>query len=77
MDDAIVAGALAEALDRDSPFIHLYRSVKNNLSEALLGSDAGHELTKIGLEKDVPFCARMNLFSVVPKLSADGVLRSS
>jgi 2-phosphosulfolactate phosphatase len=77
MDDAIVAGALAEALDRDSPFLHVYRSVKNNLPEALLGSDAGRELIKIGLEKDVPFCARMNLFPVVPKLSADGVLRSS
>jgi 2-phosphosulfolactate phosphatase len=77
MDDAIVAGALAEALDQDNAFIYLYRSVRKNLTEALLGSDAGRELIKVGLEKDVPFCARMNLFPIVPKLSADGVLRGS
>jgi phosphosulfolactate phosphohydrolase-like enzyme len=41
----------------------------------LLGSAAGRELRKVGLEKDVPFCAQLNLFSIVPALGADGVLR--
>jgi 2-phosphosulfolactate phosphatase len=75
VDDAIVAGALAEALDQDHALVSLYRSVRRDLAETLLGSAAGRELLKVGLEKDVPFCARMNLFSIVPTLGADGVLR--
>lgn len=75
VDDTIVAGALAEALDQDHAFVHLYRSVQKNLAEALLGSEAGRELAKVGLEKDVPFCAQVSRFSVVPILGSDGVLR--
>ena len=41
VDDAIVAGALAEALEQDHAFVHLYRSVKKDLPETLLGSEAG------------------------------------
>jgi len=75
VDDAIVAGALAEALDQDHAFVHLYRSVKKDLAAVLLGSEAGRELAKVGLEKDVTFCARISRASVVPTLGADGVLR--
>ena len=75
VDDAAVAGALAEALGQEHGLVSLYRSVRNELSQTLLGSAAGRELLKVGLEKDVPFCARMNLFSVVPTLGVDGVLR--
>ncbi len=75
VDDAIVAGALAEALEQDHAFVHLYRSVQKNLTEALLGSEAGRELAKVGLEKDVPYCAQMSRLSVVPTLGKDGVLR--
>jgi 2-phosphosulfolactate phosphatase len=75
VDDAIVAGALAEALDREHAMVSLYRSVRRELAQTLLGSAAGRELLKVGLEKDVPFCSRMNLFSIVPMLGEDGVLR--
>jgi 2-phosphosulfolactate phosphatase len=75
VDDALVAGALAEALDREHALVSLYRSVRRELTETLLGSAAGRELLKVGLEKDVPFCAKLNLFSIVPTLGADGVLR--
>ena len=75
VDDAVVAGALAEALGREHGLVSLYRSVRSELAKTLLGSAAGRELLKVGLEKDVPFCARMNLFSIVPTLGADGVLR--
>ena len=75
VDDAIVAGALAESLDQDDPMVSLYRSVRRDLKAALLGSDAGRELMKVGLEKDVPFCAQMNLYPIVPTLGADGMLR--
>jgi len=75
VDDAVAAGALAEALDREHPLVSLYRSVRGDLTETLLGSAAGRELLKVGLEKDVPFCAQLNLFSIVPMLGEDGVLR--
>jgi 2-phosphosulfolactate phosphatase len=77
VDDAIVAGALAEALEQDHALVSLYRSVRRDLTEALLGSAAGQELRRVGLEKDVPFCATLNLFSMVPTLSKDGVLRGA
>ena len=75
VDDAVVAGALAEALDREHALVSLYRSVRRELAQTLLASAAGRELFKVGLVKDVPFCARMNLFSIVPTLGKDGVLR--
>ncbi|HEY0256823.1 MAG TPA: 2-phosphosulfolactate phosphatase [Candidatus Methylacidiphilales bacterium] len=74
LDDAIVAGALAEALNQDDMLISLYHSVRNDLETTLLGSNAGQELLKIGLEKDVPFCAQPNLFPLVPTLREDGRL---
>jgi 2-phosphosulfolactate phosphatase len=75
VDDAVVAGALAEALDQEHALVSLYRSVRRELAETLRESAAGRELLKVGLEKDVPFCAQLNLFSIVPILGADGVLR--
>ena len=75
VDDAAVAGALAEALGQEHGLVSLYRSVRTELAASLLVSAAGREFLKVGLEKDVPFCARMNLFSVVPTLGVDGVLR--
>jgi 2-phosphosulfolactate phosphatase len=75
VDDAVVAGALAEALGQDDPLVSLYRSVRGDLTGALLGSAAGRELRRVGLEKDIPFCAQLNLFSIVPTLGTDGVLR--
>jgi 2-phosphosulfolactate phosphatase len=76
VDDAIVAGALADALDQPSPFRALYRSVKNDLEGVLLQSLAGQELVRIGLEGDVPFCAQLDLFSIAPTLDEAGVLRA-
>jgi 2-phosphosulfolactate phosphatase len=73
-DDAVVAGALAEALDQDHALVSLYRSVQKNLTTALLKSNAGQELMKVGLEKDVPFCAQRGVYVQVPTLNAEGVL---
>jgi 2-phosphosulfolactate phosphatase len=75
VDDAMVAGALAEALNQDHSLVSLYRSVRKELPETLLCSDAGRELIKVGLQKDVPFCAKLNLFAVVPTLGEDSVFR--
>ena len=76
VDDAIVAGALAEALDRDHALVSLYRSVKHDLAGTLLGGHAGQELVKAGLGDDVPFCAELNRFALVPALDAEGILRA-
>jgi 2-phosphosulfolactate phosphatase len=75
LDDAIAAGALAEALDQDHAFVHLYRSVRGDLTATLLGSEAGRELAAVGLAKDVPDCAQVSRLSVVPTMGEDGVLR--
>jgi 2-phosphosulfolactate phosphatase len=75
VDDAAVAGALAEALGQDDALVSLYHSVRRELAEMLLVSSAGQELRKVGLEKDIPFCAQLDRFTVVPLLGADGVLR--
>ena len=76
LDDAIVAGALAEALGESDPFMALYRSVRGDLAATLLGSQAGRELVKIGLQDDVPFCAERDRYNLVPILGQDGLLRS-
>jgi 2-phosphosulfolactate phosphatase len=76
VDDAIVAGALARALDREHALVSLYQSVRGDLAESLLGSLAGRELVNIGMGDDVPFCAKLNQFALAPMLGADGVLRS-
>jgi 2-phosphosulfolactate phosphatase len=75
LDDAIVAGALAEALGQQHALVSLYHSVQKDLTATMLGSLAGQELVKTGLENDVPFCAQMNLFPIVPTLGRDGVLK--
>jgi 2-phosphosulfolactate phosphatase len=74
IDDAIVAGALAEALDQDHAFVALYRSVKHDLAATLLGCSAGQELVKVGLGDDVPVCAELNRFALVPTLRPDGLI---
>ena len=77
MDDAIVAGALAEALEQEHPFQALYHSVRHDLAATLLGCSAGRELVKVGLEKDVPICAELNQVPLVPVLDVDEVLRAA
>jgi 2-phosphosulfolactate phosphatase len=75
VDDAIVAGALAEALGCGHALVSLYHSVRGDLTETLLGSFAGRELVKVGMENDVPFCAELNRFALVPMLDGNGILR--
>ncbi len=74
VDDAIVAGALAEALDQDHALVSLYRSVGKNVAETFHGCLAGLELEKVGMGKDLDYCAKRDVFSLVPTLGPDGVL---
>jgi 2-phosphosulfolactate phosphatase len=75
LDDAVVAGALAEALGREHGLVSLYRAVRGDLAGTLLRSRAGQELVRVGMGSDTAFCARLNLFPLVPTLGKDGVLR--
>jgi 2-phosphosulfolactate phosphatase len=75
LDDAVVAGSLAEALGEESAFRSLYHSVRHDLAATLLGSQAGQELLKIGLQDDVPLCATVDSLAVVPTLDPTGLLR--
>lgn len=75
LDDAIVAGALAEALGQEHPMAALYRSVQKDLEETLLASQAGQEMSKLGMEGDVSVCAQRDRLNLVPMLKADGTLR--
>ena len=74
IDDAMLAGALAEALGQEHAFGSLYRSVRQDLPTALLGCSAGRELVKVGLQEDVPVCAELNRISLVPVLDENGAL---
>ncbi len=76
LDDAIVAGALAEALDEEDSFCALYQSVRRDLAATLLGCSAGRELVKVGLQDDVPICAELDRIELVPTLDQDGVMRA-
>jgi 2-phosphosulfolactate phosphatase len=77
LDDAIVAGALADALDQDHALVHLSRSVRHEIPATLLRCSAGQELVKVGLEPDIAICAELNRFALVPTLGKDGVLRAA
>jgi 2-phosphosulfolactate phosphatase len=74
LDDAVVAGALAEALGEEHALTALYRSVKKELTATFLACSAGQELVKVGLGEDIPICAELNRFSLVPTLDAEGLL---
>ena len=76
LDDAIVAGALAQAVGRDHAFVSLYRAVRGELAQTLLGCSAGQELVKVGLQDDVPVCAQLDRSALVPTLDAGGRLRA-
>jgi 2-phosphosulfolactate phosphatase len=74
VDDAVVAGALAEALHQEHALVSLYHSVTRDITGTFYGSLAGRELVKVGLGKDLDYCAQRNLFQIVPALREDGVL---
>ena len=75
LDDAIVAGALAEVLEEPNPFVSLYHAVQAEMVGALIGSRAGQELVKIGLQDDVPYCAQRDILAIAPTMDSDGIIR--
>jgi phosphosulfolactate phosphohydrolase-like enzyme len=74
MEDTIGAGAVCEYLQ---PFGYaavndvtkiarrLFLSVADNLPAVLRDSQGGHNNIKVGLEADIDFAARLNVFDIV------------
>ncbi|MCC7438901.1 MAG: 2-phosphosulfolactate phosphatase [Armatimonadetes bacterium] len=84
MDDAIGAGAIVRELrdiagdnltilDSANAALQLFQQAERDVSEALLQSDHGAHLAKLGFADDVRFCAQLNV-SAAPVPSFDGSL---
>ncbi len=84
-DDVLAAGSIIDKVCRNNPepimadsaFMSLeaYRTHKKNLAEMLLHTFHGKRLSSIGFKQDIEFCAREDLFSVVPFWN-NGVIRA-
>jgi 2-phosphosulfolactate phosphatase len=73
LDDAYVAGRIAESLGGDptdsaAAAIRLARSFGSH-EEGLLSSQSARNLLRAGLEEDIAFCARQSVLDVVPRFS--------
>ena len=76
MEDSIFAGALVEGLqgnckvttDSSRMVQVLYQQGKDNLYEFLENSSHVNRLKKLGLDKDIEFCLKMDKYNVLPVL---------
>lgn len=85
LDDAVCAGALVEAIERElqvepsdsARAARLLYESYGNVADALADAEHARSLVAIGLETDVSFCAQRDRFGVAPVLSMgeDGTLR--
>ncbi|MBI1886700.1 MAG: 2-phosphosulfolactate phosphatase [Chloroflexi bacterium] len=81
LEDALGAGAIVDAalrlLSAPEPTdaarfaLYAFRARALDLSDALASAAHARGLAAIGLGDDVPYCARVDVFSVVPRLSRD------
>lgn len=77
LEDFIAAGAVTYFIRQMDPEIQAADSVlaaeacfaysKNNLTAFLRGGKHGRYLERIGFEKDICFCTRLNIFEIVPE----------
>jgi 2-phosphosulfolactate phosphatase len=70
LEDAIVAGALLEALDLDHPLTSLYAANRDDLRRAFRASKNGAHLLGLGLAADLDWCLQRDKYDLVPSLSA-------
>ena len=75
LEDALVAGALAELLHLEHAVAALYRSCAGSLGEAFRASRNGRRLKALGLDGDLDGCLQRDRFPVLPMLGRDGVIR--
>jgi 2-phosphosulfolactate phosphatase len=87
LEDTLGAGAIVAAARRLSRSLELtdgaqaalgaFRSHRRRLASALASGTHGRHLASLGLAEDIEFCARLDIFSAVPRLerAPDGGLR--
>ncbi|MGD1000483.1 MAG: 2-phosphosulfolactate phosphatase [Candidatus Brocadiia bacterium] len=79
-EDVAFAGALAEEIagnrlaltESAQEAVRVWRAARRSLTKFLAGSRGGVPLVKIGLGRDIRFCARRNRFDVVPRVVGRG-----
>ena len=82
IEDAVCAGMIIKELMDDEETeidfndsavaaVALYKNVSKNLLKMTRTCDHGKYLIEIGFEKDLEFCTTVNMFEVVPELSAN------
>jgi 2-phosphosulfolactate phosphatase len=82
LEDGICAGQIIEELhmavqgegvelhidDFGLSMLHAFRHVQSGMTNALLNSNSGKRLDKLGFREDVIYCSRMNLIQLVPTM---------
>jgi len=79
-EDVAFAGALAGEIagngialtESAQEAVRVWRAARRSLTKFLAGSRGGVPLVKIGLGRDIRFCARRNRFDVVPRVVGRG-----
>ena len=79
MEDTLFAGALVDrladthALACDAPLASqtLYKCVKEDLHAYLMRSSHAQRLSKFGVEEDIKFCLKEDLYTTIPILKGD------
>jgi 2-phosphosulfolactate phosphatase len=84
-EDTLFAGALAIALegthstdcDATEAAKVLYRQAQDNLEAALRQTAHAKRLGRLGVEKDMGFCATIGMFNIIPVLHGEELLAST
>ncbi|HZL14347.1 MAG TPA: 2-phosphosulfolactate phosphatase [Verrucomicrobiae bacterium] len=88
LEDILAAGALCELLahedarptflDSAQIALHAFAQVKSNLTTAICNSENAQRLLAIpDLRDDVAFCAQRDIYPLVAKMDAEGIIRIS
>lgn len=83
LEDSLFAGAICEGLvkqailsdDATLSALYLYKSMAHDLHYYINRSNHAARLSKFGIMKDIEYCARVDEFSKVPFLNAEGELQ--
>lgn len=78
LEDGLCAGLIIHEMEQErlslekddfgTAMLYTYRQAEEHVHETLKSCKNGKKLHKLGYDEDVEFCARRNLYSVVPRL---------
>lgn len=79
LEDTLFAGAVVHGLknlfeyNSDVPLMaaNLYKQYRNNLKSGIESSSHVNRLMKLGLERDIDFCLKMDEYKVIPVLKGE------